>query len=195
VHGDPPNRLPPGARVADTPELRAAQLAQAARAAARGDREAFAVIVTLTQPAILRLATRVSGNPEEGRELTQEVYLALWKILPRLDLERPLMPYLYRATVNKAARMIRRRPPVIAMDNPPDRAGADPRELMLGHQLRRALAKLSRKERLVMALTALDGKTPGEIAELTGNSPATIRVLLLRGRKKMAEFIKGPARG
>lgn len=181
--------------MADTPELRAAQLAQAARAAARGDREAFAVIVTLTQPAILRLATRVSGNPEEGRELAQEVYLALWKILPRLDLERPLMPYLYRATVNKAARLIRRRPPVIAMENPPEQAGADPRTLMLGHQLRRALAKLSRKERLVMALTALDGKSPSEIAELTGNSPATIRVLLLRGRKKMAEFIKGPSRG
>ena len=145
------------------------------------------MIVRAYEAPVGHLATRLLGNAEEGRDLTQDVFIALWKVLPRLDLERPLLPYLYRATVNKAARMIRRRPPFIALDQM-DVAASGPVSPVLAHQLRRGLARLSRGERLVMALVSFEGYTAVEAAALTGRSPSTVRGLLLRGRKKLAKY-------
>lgn len=172
------------------------RLREAARAAARGDREAFAVIVTATQAPVLRLAARLMGQAEEGRDVAQEVYFAFWKVLPRLDLDRPLLPYLLRATVHKAARHLRRRPRFLALDGLAE-VGREPAapggsvERIAEHQLRRALARLSRAERLAMALVSFDGYSAAEVARLTGRSDATVRQLLLRARRKLAKSIGG----
>lgn len=152
------------------------------------------MIVRAYEAPVGHLATRLLGDAEEGRDLTQEVFIALWKVLPRIDVERPLLPYLYRATVNKASRLIRRRPPFIALD-PAEAAAASstgPVSPILSHQLRRGLARLSRAERLVMALVSLEGYSAVEAAQLTGRTPSTVRQLLLRGRKKLAKYWENP---
>ena len=182
---EPLSRLPSRAVAQD------AALTAAVRAAAGGDREAFAVIVAACESRVIRMATRVTGNPEEGRDLAQEVFLSLWKILPRMDLERPLMPYLYRATVNKASRLIRKRPPFIALDAISDPAAPSSERRILDHQMRRAFAKLSRGERLAVALTTFEGLTAEEAGPLTGRSPATLRVLTLRARRTLAKALGG----
>lgn len=146
------------------------------------------MIVRAYEAPVGHLATRLMGNVEEGRDLSQDVFIALWKVLPRLDLDRPLLPYLYRATVNKAARLIRRRPPFIALDGTDVAASAGPVSPVMSHQLRRGMARLSRGERLVMALVSFEGYSAVETAKLTGRSPATVRQLLMRGRKKLAKF-------
>jgi RNA polymerase sigma factor (sigma-70 family) len=164
------------------------RLKAAIRAAAGGDREAFTMIVRAYEAPVGHLATRLLGNVEEGRDLSQEVFISLWKVLPRIDLERPLLPYLYRATVNKAARLIRRRPPFIALDPMDVASPASPVSPVLAHQLRRGMARLSRGERLVMALVSFEGYSAVEVAQLTGRSPATVRQLLMRGRNKLAKY-------
>jgi RNA polymerase sigma-70 factor (ECF subfamily) len=182
----PPDSSPPAPSRDEDPRL-----LEAIRASAQGDREAFAVIVRAYEAPVGHLATRLLGNTEEGRDLTQEVFIALWKILPRLDLERPLLPYLYRATVNKAARLIRRRPPFIALEDT-QASASGPVSQIMSHQLRRGLARLSRGERLVMALVSLEGYSAVEVAKLTGRTPSTVRQLLLRGRAKLAKHWENP---
>jgi RNA polymerase sigma-70 factor (ECF subfamily) len=52
-------------------------------------------------------------------------------------------------------------------------------------QVSREVAALPDRQRLVFTLSHLDEQTPGEIAQATGMSPATVRVHLFRALRKL----------
>ncbi|MBI4470561.1 MAG: sigma-70 family RNA polymerase sigma factor [Acidobacteria bacterium] len=74
-----------------------------------GDAEAFDQLMVLHQRRVLNTAWRLLGQLEDAKDAAQEVFLRLYRFLPRLDGDRDLRPWLYRVTINVCRDAERRR--------------------------------------------------------------------------------------
>lgn len=72
------------------------------RAAAGGDREAFAALLDLHYDGIFRLCFRLTGRREEAEDLTQDICLALPGKLRSFRGQARVTTWLYRIAVNAA---------------------------------------------------------------------------------------------
>jgi RNA polymerase sigma factor (sigma-70 family) len=70
--------------------------------AASGDDASWAVLMRRHQQAVYRLASLLSGDPDEADDIAQEVFLRAYDALERFDPERPMRPWLLRITRNMA---------------------------------------------------------------------------------------------
>ena len=171
-----------------------AALVDRLRAAARGDRKAFEEVVLLRRDAVVRIARRIVGDPEDARDVAQAVFLKLWKVLRRFDVERRFDTWLYRITVNAAIDHLRERGPRGMIQPLPDDpsalaatgSGGAAREVDLA-QLRRAFlhlaAELAPRQRAVFVLREIEGLDTPEIARVLGVADSTVRNHLLQARQ------------
>ena len=81
------------------------------RAAAAGDRDAFAELVRLKRERIVRTARQITGDLDEAMDVAQVVLVKLWKGLDRYDTRRKFDTWIYRVTVNAAIDHIRSQGP------------------------------------------------------------------------------------
>jgi RNA polymerase sigma-70 factor (ECF subfamily) len=171
-----------------------AALVDRLRAAARGDRKAFEEVVLLKREAVVRIARRIVGDPEDARDVAQAVFLKLWKVLRRFDVERRFDTWLYRITVNAAIDHLRERgprgmiqplpedPSALAATGTPGAAGeADLAELR--RAFLRLAAALAPKQRAVFVLREIEGLDTPEIARMLGVAESTVRNHLLQARQ------------
>lgn len=158
-----------------------------------GDADAFDRLLGRHERRVLRTAWRLLGDPEEARDVAQEVFLRLYRHLDRVDPRRPLAPWLYRVTVNVChdLRQRRRRRPLPLEevgDEPPD-PGADPaRRASLAEERRiveEGLARLPEKERAALVLRDVEGLATAEVAAVLGSSETTVRSQISRARLKI----------
>lgn len=171
-----------------------AALVDRLRAAARGDRKAFEEVVLLRRETVVRIARRIVGNPEDARDVAQAVFLKLWKVLRRFDVERRFDTWLYRITVNAAIDHLREQgprgmiqplpedPSVLAATTP-DGAGREVDLAELRRAFLRLAAGLAPKQRAVFVLREIEGLDTGEIARLLGVAESTVRNHLLQARQ------------
>ena len=77
--------------------------------AARGDREAFESLVRSRQERVFWTAFQVVGDEDDARDVAQQVFIRLWKVLPRYRPRWRFDSWLYRITVNAARDLHRKR--------------------------------------------------------------------------------------
>jgi RNA polymerase sigma-70 factor (ECF subfamily) len=169
----------------------AAEVARHVRLALAGDSAAFEHIVLRYETRVMSLAARLLGGKDEARDVAQEVFLRAFKYLHRLDLRKPIEPWLIRITVNVCrdqARARQRRHDTFSDGEPPeaiDRA-PDPHAGLIQKQerllLHRALGELPEKERLAIVLRDVEGLSTAEVASILGSSETTVRSQVSRGR-------------
>src|SRR5512143_953294 len=66
-----------------------------------GDPVAFARLVQLHEGMVFSLSARLLGNPEEARDVAQEVFLQVYRQLGRFEGRSALRTWIYRITVNQ----------------------------------------------------------------------------------------------
>jgi RNA polymerase sigma-70 factor (ECF subfamily) len=164
-----------------------------------GDAEAFEALVRRHERRVYGLARRLLGRPEDAEDAAQEAFLRLYRALDRLDPGRPVLPYLYRLTVNVCRDLGRRLrlSAAVSLDDlapsrePPD-AGADTAAAARLAEQRRiaaaALRSLPEKQRAALVLRDLQGLTTREVAEVLGTSEVTVRTQICRARLKVKEY-------
>jgi RNA polymerase sigma-70 factor (ECF subfamily) len=94
-----------------------------ARAAARGDRTAFARLVDLHRRAVHGLAFRLLCDSEEARDAAQETFVRAWGAITTYDATQPFAPWILRIARNHALDLLRRRVPAgrqVALDAEPE---------------------------------------------------------------------------
>src|SRR5215471_3275057 len=77
--------------------------------ALNGDPAAFECLMLRYERQVVRLAMRFLGTTEDAQDAAQEVFFRAYKYLHRLDLQKPIEPWLMRMTVNVCRNIGRKR--------------------------------------------------------------------------------------
>jgi RNA polymerase sigma-70 factor, ECF subfamily len=168
--------------------------ALAARAA-KGDADAFGVLVEQHAPMARRVAYTILEDREDADDAAQEGFLSAWQAIHRYDSRRAFRPWLMQIVVN-AARDLRRRRRVrtteplefvaaASRDDPAKEVGA----MDLGDRLRDALATLPERQRLAVVLFDAEGYPQAEIAAMLGIPEGTVKSDVFHGRRALRKVL------
>lgn len=157
----------------------------------RGEPGAFDELVRSTHRAVYAVAYRIVGNSEDASDVTQEVYLRVWRHLGRFRGDADFGTWLHRIAVNRALTHIQRaskRPQPAAPEELPEVPEDDRTEQQADADLlERALARLPEQQRTVVVLKDVYGWSGEEIAKAMGSTEGAIKVRLFRARQRLAD--------
>lgn len=176
------------------------------RQAAAGDQNAFAALLAAYQKPVYNLALRMTGNPDDALDLSQEAFLRAWRGLSGYRFDASFSTWLYRLTGNVCIDFLRRRKrektiPLYYTDEEneeqelplphPAPAAEDQALLRLEQsQVAEAMAKLEPEYRQALILRVIDGLSYAEIAAATGVPEGTVKSRIARAREKMRRLLK-----
>lgn len=171
-----------------------AETARLVRLTLGGDSTAFEQIILRYETRVMTVATRLMGTRDDARDVAQDVFLRAFKYLHRLDVRKPMEPWLVRITVNVCrdaarARQLRRDRFVDGHHFETADPSADPDAGLIRDQeraiLQRALDGLPEKERLAILLRDVEGLSTSEVASILQSSETTVRSQVSRGRLRL----------
>ncbi len=158
-------------------------------------RESFSLLFAEHHRRVLLAAYRVAGNMADAEDVTQAVFLRLANASgPPANASS----YLYRAGINGALDLLRRRKSMAAepLDEAVQVAGgsspeAEAANRQLSGLLRDAIAELPPRAAEMFTLRYLEGLANREIAELLGASQALVAVTLYQTRVRLRKRLEG----
>ncbi len=168
----------------------------------QGNEEAFDMLVRRYQGNVYAIAFRVTGNYEDACDITQEVFI---KVYRKINSWRPryrFKSWLIRLVINQAIDTLRktRRRKQVALEDVfgpennmpgPDRPAyqadryAEAEET--GRRIHQALSALSPAQRTVFVLRHYEGMALQEIAGTMNCSVGSVKVHLFRALRKLRE--------
>ena len=92
------------------------------RRAASGDDSAFEQLMLAQQKQVYNLCLRMSGNPEDAFDLSQEAFLRAWRALAQYQFEAEFSTWLFRLTRNVCIDFLRKqkRQPTVPLETEQD---------------------------------------------------------------------------
>ena len=172
-----------------------------AQRCASGDEVAYAELVAEHQRMIVQLAMNLLGDRDDALDLSQDVFLRVFRTIDRFRGQSSLRTWMYRITVNQARnrqRFWRRRHRAdqISLDQheaahgecpsgtacTPDRVLA---QKELAGRLHNALERLPFDQRTAIVLREIDGLSYEEIAYSLGVAVGTVKSRLTRARQAL----------
>jgi RNA polymerase sigma-70 factor (ECF subfamily) len=165
-----------------------------------GNEEACTRLVSDHQRMVYQLALHLLGDPQEALDLSQEVFLRVFRTLPQFRGRSTLKTWIYRIVINQAAnrrRWWRRRfrSQQVALEEHAQahgelretRRAADPDQVLQEREASRkvwaALDELPFDQRAVIVLREIDGLSYDEIADSLGVAVGTVKSRLARARR------------
>jgi RNA polymerase sigma-70 factor (ECF subfamily) len=143
-----------------------------------GDGTAFAELVESYHARLGGYLARLVGEAAAADAL-QEVWVAVWRGLPRLVDAAAFEAWAFRIARDQAYRELRRRGPVVTGLPPDGELPADPDEETFSPEdaaaLQDALDRLPTEQRDVLGLRYLDGLSYEQIATIVGRPVGTVR--------------------
>lgn len=162
-----------------------------------GDPEAFPAIVAAHEKRVYSVAYRMVGNSEDARDVSQDVFINAFRALPRFRVDAPLSVWFYRSTVNASISLLRKRRPVVSIDEsvvgiPDLRRSPDDLAMAatLGDAVRDAIELLPDDYRMVIVLRDLEDLDYQQIADILEVPIGTVRSRIHRGRAILADMLK-----
>lgn len=177
---------------------------------ARGDQRAFREFVERYKKKVYYLALDMAGNPVDAEDISQEVFLKVFRSFATFRKGAKLGSWLYRVTYNASIDHLRRKgaapEPVgdeVLESRSRDDAGlphggaVDPAAAAESSQLQariaRALEKVSPQEKAVFLLRHYDDLMLKDIAESLGLSIGSVKSYLFRAVRKLQKELGGSA--
>jgi RNA polymerase sigma-70 factor (ECF subfamily) len=163
-------------------------------------------LVRKHQDRVFSMSLRMLGNAQEAEDVSQEVFVAVHRHLPRFRGDCRLSTWIFRVTKNHCLNRIKylerrategetdleRVDAGVSVDGQatgperPDRAllGAEERQ-----HVQRALNRLSAEHRLLVVRRDIEGMSYEELARIADLPPGTVRSRLHRARAALAEIL------
>ena len=177
--------------------LRATDLALARQAAA-GDLDSFEEIYRRHSRRVYGVCLRMTGNAAEAEDLTQDVFVHIFRKLGAFRGESALTTWLHRVAVNQVLMHFRRRssrPESLTtegeMPDEVERGTGNPGRMPVVDRitLDEAMARLPPGYRTVFVLHDVEGYEHGEIARMLGMAVGTSKSQLHKARAKLRRLI------
>jgi RNA polymerase sigma-70 factor (ECF subfamily) len=186
------------------------------RRAAAGDLDAFEELVARKRERVFWIAFHVVGDEELARDVAQEVFIRLYRVIRRFREGGRFDAWLYRIATNLGIDAFRRERPhreaagleeIAGRPAPgegaepgPDRAArGTPGESPAGDALRRRevgrifsvlASSLTRRQRTAFVLREIEGLSTAEVAEVMRASESTVRNHILQARRILQDELR-----
>ena len=173
---------------------------------AKGDDEAFEILVNRHQTSVLNLIYRFIGDRTQAKDLAQEVFLRVWQMGKSYEPRAKFTTWIYRIATNLCLNELKsaRRKKWVSFfrsheDNeysmeqslPDDAPSAE--DLLLTRERNRritdALQSLPPNQRMALVLKRYDELSYQEIARIMGCSVSAVESLLVRAKRTLQETL------
>lgn len=168
--------------------------------AARGSQQAFRAIVEVNQGFVYAVAFRFVNDSQDAEDITQEVFVRLWKNLHTYKPEVKLTTWLYKIITNRCLDFLKskhgsqRKNAVdvdkqlhLAAHSTPERAYQQQELLKIIHA---AADELTPRQKAVFILRDLEGLSSAEVCEALSMSAGNVKSNLFHARQKITGKLK-----
>lgn len=163
-----------------------------------GSLDALGVLYDRYRHMVFRTALAITGDREAASDLLQDVFLRLYRFASRIDVQRPLEPWLYRMTANLSYTWVKRshrwlRP----LEDLADWLAGNPKESPQHqaeldddwNQVQQAVSALPFPQRVVVVLYYLNDLSLQEISEIVEVPVGTVKSRLHYGRQSLRKSL------
>lgn len=162
----------------------------------QGSKEGYELLFNKYRRFIYSVCLHYVGSKEDALDLTQEVFIKIYRSLATFDESRPLMPWIKRISVNTCFNYSRVPTEFILKEDVA--AGlADhntPEEQVVFQstkaEVQRAIKDLPDNERMALVLRHVQGLSYGDIGETMECPLGTVKTYIFRGRNLLREKLK-----
>ena len=166
-----------------------------------GDREAFACLLSRHMDMVYRVAFRHVGNDAEAEDISQEVFLRVWRKADSYAPSAKFTTWLYTITANLCKSRLRslwrryvRLSGAEAVDQNVPAINPTPEENALRNEaqakLRAAIAALPGNQRMALQLKRYEGLSYAEIGEVMNCTVSAVESLLFRANATLKKTLK-----
>ena len=169
-----------------------------------GDQAAFQELFSKLSPRVLQFTRRLVGSTARAEEVTQDVFLQIFRFRHRYRPESRLSTWVFTIATNLCLNELRRperqlRVDLWAEERPegpplPDRGAPTPEEgaasLELGRRLEAAVAELPAKQRAALLLSRVDGLAYRDVAQALGCTEGAVKALLFRATQALKRSLR-----
>ncbi len=165
---------------------------------------AYVELLQRFEHPIYNLVCRLTDHPEDGADVTQEVFLKVFRSIGSFRGQSSLKTWIYRIAVNESKNhrrsFLRHRKQEVHLEPNEDSLGiaewvADPGpspfEIALDHEAEQlielALSEMNPSFRAALVLRDIEGLAYDEIAEILEISLGTVKSRIVRGREALKE--------
>ena len=180
---------------------------QLIRRAQQGDNSAFEQLLLLHQKKVYNLCLRMSANPDDALDLSQEAFLKAWKNLSQYQFEASFSTWLFRLTSNVCIDFLRRKKRrqetsltetyedsddgaefSVPDAQPLPEQQAITKETQL--ELAQAMARLAPDHREILQLRVIEGLAYEQIADILDIRVGPVKSRLARARLALRKILK-----
>ena len=169
---------------------------------AEGDEYAFEILVRRHETPILNLIYRFIGDRTQANDLSQEVFMRVWKAAKTYKAEAKFTTWIYRITANlclnelksygKRKLLFGERPIEEGQTlNAESNVSPSAEDILLAEERSRqisdALQNLPENQRMALILKRYDNLSYGEIAKIMECSVSAVESLLVRAKRNLKE--------
>lgn len=176
------------------------------------NRAAFDRLVLKYQDSIFNLCLRMLGDYDEARDSAQETFIKVYRNINTFKFKSAFSTWLYRIAINTCKNNIsslsyRMRKKTLRLDAPAQNMDDDngpidvrddssnPADIYEKKErnmiIQKAIESLPAKQRMLVVLRDIEGKSYEEIVEITGMKEGTVKSKLSRARHELRERLTG----
>jgi RNA polymerase sigma-70 factor, ECF subfamily len=175
------------------------------RAFREGDEKAFEEIVRRYQRQVANVVYLTMGSRSEVEDLTQEVFVRVYRSIDRVTIESSLFSWIYRITMNLCIDELRRRriKRMLSMDPTATSSGehvevfqepARASDALFAEEKQtkvlEAIAKLTPAHRAALVLREYEDMSYRDIAASLGITEQAVKSRIFRAREELKELLK-----
>lgn len=143
---------------------------------------------------VYSVSMRILRDPEEAEDVSQEVFLRIWRSPDQLKIGKSLLPWIAVVSRNSSIDIIRRRRPSESIEGVTLASPCDPaleaEQNLMCRKARALIGELPLEQRAVLEMAYFSGMTHSEIADRTGSPLGTIKTRIRDALKNLRKDLQ-----
>jgi len=163
-----------------------------------GEEASFDSLIRLIASDVVNIAYYYVGNPEDAKDLAQDVFIKLYRKLKKFRRQAKISSWIYRIVANSSIDFLRRKKKIVTLNESitqDAQAENDIRGKMERDDakklLEEAIEKLPFRQKEVIILKHFEGLKIRQISKIVGCSESSVKTHLFRGLENLKKIIGG----